>query len=322
MAKVAAYGASHLRLPRSSCLFALDFESEQQHHPAIHGAGGSIRTSSAWRAGLPAGRVLSDGVNRRGEPKGAGTLGFRRAANTDRSRICAALRRHIAERISRETGRTFTIDNVLLTVGAMQGLDLLGKSADRSGRSHRAQFPTYSRCARRLAVHGFLVYERAGLVDGARGPASTCCEAQNSSTPSRTIPTRPARLVPTAARRILLEKAAGGRRLAGRGRSVPAAAMRRRSRRGRAFFSLGAAAWTPMAPMTEPVIYLGTLSKASCPAYASAGRSLGADDQAAGAGQAILRHREFDAPPGRSRWNCWRAGREEAACSRDRRPLS
>ena len=39
-----------------------------------------------------------------------------------------ALRAAIAERISVATGGTFRADNVLLTTGAMQGLDVLGKA--------------------------------------------------------------------------------------------------------------------------------------------------------------------------------------------------
>ena len=55
----------------------------------------------------------------------------------------APLRQMIAARISRETGRRFAVDNVLLTVGAMQGLDLLGKVLIDPGERIVAQFPTY-----------------------------------------------------------------------------------------------------------------------------------------------------------------------------------
>ena len=40
-----------------------------------------------------------------------------------------ALRDAIARRMSRMTGRRFAVDNILITTGAMQGLDLMGKSA-------------------------------------------------------------------------------------------------------------------------------------------------------------------------------------------------
>jgi len=54
-----------------------------------------------------------------------------------------ALRSAIAERISRATGGTFHAEHVLLTTGAMQGLDLLGKALVDPGDLIVAQFPTY-----------------------------------------------------------------------------------------------------------------------------------------------------------------------------------
>ena len=54
-----------------------------------------------------------------------------------------ALRAAIAERISTATGGTFQSPNVLLTTGAMQGLDLLGKALVDPGDLIVAQFPTY-----------------------------------------------------------------------------------------------------------------------------------------------------------------------------------
>ena len=54
-----------------------------------------------------------------------------------------ALRAAIAERISAATGGTFRSENVLLTTGAMQGLDLLGKALVDPGDLIVAQFPTY-----------------------------------------------------------------------------------------------------------------------------------------------------------------------------------
>ena len=54
-----------------------------------------------------------------------------------------ALRQHIAERMSRQIGRCISSDNILLTVGAMQGLDLVGKVLINSGEKVVAQFPTY-----------------------------------------------------------------------------------------------------------------------------------------------------------------------------------
>lgn len=54
-----------------------------------------------------------------------------------------ALRRLIAARISAETGGRFTTENVLLTSGSMQGLDLIGKVLVDPGDLIVAQSPTY-----------------------------------------------------------------------------------------------------------------------------------------------------------------------------------
>lgn len=54
-----------------------------------------------------------------------------------------ALRSAIAERMSREHGRRFDVENILLTTGAMQGLDLIGKVLVDPGDLIVAQFPTY-----------------------------------------------------------------------------------------------------------------------------------------------------------------------------------
>lgn len=54
-----------------------------------------------------------------------------------------ALRAAIAERMSREHRHRFGIENILLTTGAMQGLDLIGKVLLDPGDLIVAQFPTY-----------------------------------------------------------------------------------------------------------------------------------------------------------------------------------
>jgi 2-aminoadipate transaminase len=54
-----------------------------------------------------------------------------------------ALRALIARRISAETGGVFNSSNVLLTSGAMQGLDLVGKVLIDEGDTIMAQSPTY-----------------------------------------------------------------------------------------------------------------------------------------------------------------------------------
>jgi 2-aminoadipate transaminase len=54
-----------------------------------------------------------------------------------------ALRQLIASRVSQATGGTFTADHVLLTTGAMQGLDLVGKVLIDRGERVIVQSPTY-----------------------------------------------------------------------------------------------------------------------------------------------------------------------------------
>jgi len=54
-----------------------------------------------------------------------------------------ALRQLIASRVSATTGGTFSADHVLLTTGAMQGLDLIGKVLIDSGERVIVQAPTY-----------------------------------------------------------------------------------------------------------------------------------------------------------------------------------
>lgn len=54
-----------------------------------------------------------------------------------------ALRAAIAGRIAAAAGRSFDVENVLLTTGAMQGLDLIGKVLLDAGDLAVVQFPTY-----------------------------------------------------------------------------------------------------------------------------------------------------------------------------------
>ena len=54
-----------------------------------------------------------------------------------------ALRQLIADRVSQETGGSFSAANVLLTTGSMQGLDLVGKVLVDEGDLIVAQSPTY-----------------------------------------------------------------------------------------------------------------------------------------------------------------------------------
>ncbi|HVY07958.1 MAG TPA: aminotransferase class I/II-fold pyridoxal phosphate-dependent enzyme, partial [Burkholderiales bacterium] len=54
-----------------------------------------------------------------------------------------ALREAIAARVSAESGGKFGAENVILTTGAMQGLDLVGKALIDSGDVVVVQAPTY-----------------------------------------------------------------------------------------------------------------------------------------------------------------------------------
>lgn len=115
------------------------------------------------------------------------------------------LRQHIAERMGRQTGSSFTIDNVLLTVGAMQGLDLLGKILIDPGDRIVAQFPTYvgalDAWRPRLPTYEALDWAGNGAttVDALR-QAKFAYTVPNYSNPTGA-------LVPTAARQALLDKA-------------------------------------------------------------------------------------------------------------------
>ncbi|MFI0848286.1 PLP-dependent aminotransferase family protein [Mesorhizobium sp. IMUNJ 23232] len=172
----------------------------------------------------------------------------------------APLRSHIAERISRESGRTFTIGNVLLTVGAMQGLDLLGKVLIDPGDRIVAQFPTYvgalDAWRPRLPAYEALDWspEDGTSVESLK-TAKFIYTVPNYSNPTGA-------LVPTAARQALLEKAIeAGTWLV---EDDPYLPLQYDGPAGPSILALHGR-MEPEGPYRGPVIYLGTLSKSIVP---------------------------------------------------------
>lgn len=171
-----------------------------------------------------------------------------------------ALRQHIAERISREAGRTFTIENVLLTVGAMQGLDLLGKVLVDPGDRIVAQFPTYvgalDAWRPRLPVYDRLDWS----VDQGTSAQTLRLAKFIYAVPNYSNPT--GALVPTAARQALLEKVVEtGTWLV---EDDPYLPLQYDGPAGPSILSLHGR-MEPNGVYDGPVIYLGTLSKSIVP---------------------------------------------------------
>ena len=171
-----------------------------------------------------------------------------------------ALRQHIADRISQEAGRTFTIDNVLLTTGAMQGLDLLGKTLIDPGDRVVAQFPTYvgalDAWRPRLPVYEPLDWSASGgtSVDALYG-SKFIYTVPNYSNPTGA-------LVPTAARQALLEKAMEARTWLVE--DDPYLPLQFDGNTGPSILALNGR-MEKHGPYEGPVIYLGTLSKSIVP---------------------------------------------------------
>lgn len=171
-----------------------------------------------------------------------------------------ALRAHIAERVSRQTGRRFTTDNVLLTTGSMQALDLLGKVMIDPGDRIVAQFPTYvgalDAWRPRLPRYETLDWSAQG---------STTIELLRKAKFIYTVPnySNPTgALVSTASRQSLLEKAVqAGTWLI---EDDPYLSLQFDGEAGPSILSLYSRL-EPDGPYNGPVIYLGTLSKSIVP---------------------------------------------------------
>jgi 2-aminoadipate transaminase len=171
-----------------------------------------------------------------------------------------ALRQLIAERISRETGRAFSVDNVLLTVGAMQALDLVGKVLIDAGDPIVAQFPTYvgalDAWRMRSPTYRSLDWSagKGARIDALRD-AKFVYTVPNYSNPTGA-------LVPTAARQALLERVMeAGNWLV---EDDPYLPLQYDGAAGPSILALHGR-MEPDGLYDGPVIYLGTLSKSIVP---------------------------------------------------------
>ncbi|MBL8583041.1 MAG: PLP-dependent aminotransferase family protein [Rhizobiaceae bacterium] len=171
-----------------------------------------------------------------------------------------ALREHIAARISKATGRTFTVANVLLTVGAMQGLDLLGKVLVDPGDLIVTQNPTYvgaldawrPRRPRYVALDWSLREPDFGR---ALADAKFVYTVPNYSNPTGA-------LVSTAARQALLERVVrAGTWLV---EDDPYLPLQYDGDAGPSILALHGR-MAPEGTYAGPVVYLGTLSKSIVP---------------------------------------------------------
>lgn len=171
-----------------------------------------------------------------------------------------ALREHIAARITKATGRSFTAANVLMTVGAMQGLDLLGKALIDPGDVIVTQHPTYvgalDAWRPRRPRYVPLDWSLEGPASGkALAGAKFVYAVPNYSNPTGA-------LVPTAARQALLERVvSSGTWLV---EDDPYLPLQYDGDAGPSILALHGA-MVPDGPYAGPVIYLGTLSKSIVP---------------------------------------------------------
>ncbi|WP_342361065.1 PLP-dependent aminotransferase family protein [Terrarubrum flagellatum] len=172
-----------------------------------------------------------------------------------------ALREAIAARMSTAASHRFTTDNILLTTGAMQGLDLLGKALIDSGDLIVAQFPTYlgalDAWRPRQPAYEKLTWNLndAGF-DAALRRAKFVYAVPNYSNPTGV-------LVPTAQRAELLARVqAAGCWLV---EDDPYLPLQLDGPAGPSILSLDASARG--GAYDGPVIYLGTLSKSIAPGF-------------------------------------------------------
>jgi 2-aminoadipate transaminase len=171
-----------------------------------------------------------------------------------------ALREAIARRMSRMTGEHFAVENILITTGAMQGLDLLGKVLLDPGDTVVAQFPTYlgalDAWRPRQPAYEKLTWDLAlPAFDEALGRAKFVYAVPNYSNPTGF-------LVPTEARRRLLDKVtAAGTLLV---EDDPYLPLQLDGTPGPSMLALHAAK-ARTEPYDGQVVYLGTLSKSVVP---------------------------------------------------------
>lgn len=169
-----------------------------------------------------------------------------------------ALRQAIAERMTRQAGRPFGPENVLLTVGAMQALDLIGKVLIDPGDPVSVQFPTYvgalDAWRMRAPTYRPLDWSAEAGVEPLRG-AKFVYTVPNYSNPTGA-------LVPPAARQALLERVlAAGTWLI---EDDPYLPLQYDGEAGPSILELHGR-MAPDGPYDGPVVYLGTLSKSLVP---------------------------------------------------------
>ena len=171
-----------------------------------------------------------------------------------------ALRAHIAERLTRQTGRPFGVENVLLTVGAMQGLDLVGKVLLDPGDTIVAQYPTYVGALDAWRPR-YPIYDPLDwTIDGATSIKRLAEAKFVYAVPNYSNPTGV--LVPTTERAALLDKVlrAGTWLL----EDDPYLPLQYDAPAGPSLLALHAEL-EPAGIYNGPVIYLGTLSKSIAP---------------------------------------------------------
>jgi 2-aminoadipate transaminase len=171
-----------------------------------------------------------------------------------------ALRDAIARRISRMTGQAFGVENIIITTGAMQGLDLMGKVLLDPGDLVVAQFPTYlgalDAWRARQPIYEKLTWELDGPgFDAALRHAKFAYAVPNYSNPTGV-------LVPTAARRRLLEKVREAGTLLVE--DDPYLPLQLDGSPGPSILAIDAA-MASRPSYHGPVVYLGTLSKSVVP---------------------------------------------------------
>ena len=171
-----------------------------------------------------------------------------------------ALRQAIADRMAQASGRAFGAENVLLTTGAMQGLDLVGKVLVDPGDLIVAQFPTYlgalDAWRPRQPRYEKLTWEldRPGF-DAALRQAKFVYAVPNYSNPTGI-------LVPQVLRAALLEKVVdAGTWLV---EDDPYLPLQYDGPAGSSILATHATRY-PGGSYDGPVIYLGTLSKSVVP---------------------------------------------------------
>jgi 2-aminoadipate transaminase len=171
-----------------------------------------------------------------------------------------ALRAAIAERMSKEHRRRFDVANVLLTTGAMQGLDLIGKVLIDPGDLIVAQFPTYlgalDAWRTRRPVYRKLTWnlDDSDFLDALR-KAKFVYSVPNYSNPTGA-------LVPQNARGGLLSRVIEANSWLVE--DDPYLPLQLTGSAGRSILAADAAT-RPSGPYDGPVIYLGTLSKSVAP---------------------------------------------------------